>query len=138
MKRRFGVMALVALASLVSFLAGAFVTSDVISRAMSRKIHSRQAYWTSILSREVRIGEPKSEVEAWIVRHSRPEVRVFHDTYQPDDHYDPSAREFFVVTDRIDDPVGSPCGAWRVALEVSLGPDDRVVSRDVRTRGTCL
>lgn len=138
MKRIFGVMTLLALASLASFLAGTFATSEVISRATSRKIHSRQAYWTSALSREVRIGEPKSEVEAWIVRHSRPEVRVFHDTYQAGDHYDPSVRKFFVVTDRIDDPVGSPCGAWRVALEVRLGPDDRVVSRDVRTRGTCL
>jgi hypothetical protein len=126
-KRRITTIALVAVASLVSFGAGVAVTLQVISSAVWHRVEARRAYWTSAVNHEVWLGEPKAEVDAWIARRTHSA-----DSYSADE------RKFVVTTDVIDDAIGFPCTEWMVMIDVNLGKDDRVVSRSVNTPGECL
>jgi hypothetical protein len=129
MRSKVAVIGLVVLASLLSFMAGVFVTLEVLSRGAGNRLKSRQAYWTSTLDREIRIGEPKSEVDAWITSRVRRRLG---------DDYDVGSKTYFVITDTIEEPVSFPCASWSVAIEVKLGTDDRVTGRRVVTNGDCV
>jgi hypothetical protein len=83
--------------------------------------------WASALEREVRIGEPRDEVLAWIARRL-PGRKVF----------DPNGKEVYVVADVDQQPLDPVCNRWTVAIEIALDQDDRVVGRRVTSSGNCL
>jgi len=128
--KRLAVIGLVGTASVVSFAAGAFVTADYISDRFNDRFRSREAYWTSTLDREVNVGESKPDTQAWLDRQV-----IWRDA---GDLYDPAERMFFGTVDKFHDPIGYPCSDWDLAVEITIGKDDRVTGRKVTTSGACL
>lgn len=82
---------------------------------------------------KVPIGASKTQVETWLVKH-------FPSSRRPADwSFDPETRAYYISAESVD-VVGLkfPCGTWIIMVEVTLGPDDRVVSRRVTTAGVCV
>jgi len=127
---RLTVVGLIAGASIVSFAAGAFVAANYITDRFNDRFRSREAYWTSTLDREVNVGESKSEAQTWLERQVS--------WRNAGDLYDPGERKFVGTVDKFHDPIGYPCSDWDLAVEITIGKDDRVTGRKVTTSGACL
>jgi len=128
--KRIAVIGLVIAASIVSSVAGAGVALQYVEGEASHRLALRTAHWTHTLNDEVKVGEPKSDVQAWIDRTVRRPI--------DGDNFDAANKKFFVIVDDIQEPVAFPCSDWYLTVEITLGPDDRVTSRRVASSGACV
>jgi hypothetical protein len=103
------------------------VREEVASRVTSIRLHNRIAYWTSVLNSAVAVGEPRSQAQQWL-RKTFPN--------QPAG----TEQHLLVASAETIDVVGThfPCAAWVIIIDIQLGPNDRVTSREVKDSGICL
>ena len=108
-------------------LAGWF---EIASSITSHKLRDRTAYWREVVDSGVAVGEPGHQAGRWF--RSRFPTGV-DDVSVPGRHSLVASAEYIKELG-----LNYPCAEWEVVVEVRVGPDNRVVSRDVKVDGACV
>lgn len=112
---------------LASFAAGWTLAAEQINRSIETTRLRKQAMWTSLLDQQVRVGEPRAELDTWLTRHVAGFV----------DHADSRGDQINVDVEIFDNPV-FPCGSSTLVVGFYFDADDRVVRHTVSTVGICF
>ena len=108
-------------------LAGWF---EIASSITSHKLQARTTYWRGVVDSGVALGQPGSQAERWF--RSRFPAGV-DDVSVPGQHSLVASAETIPVIG-----LTFPCAEWVIVVDIQVGPDNRVASRDVHTAGACV
>jgi hypothetical protein len=104
----------------------------ITERITAGRLRDRTAYWNAAVSSGVAVGDTRRQAEEWF-RETYPHSERARAFYRPDRHALVGDAEVVKVMG-----LKFPCAAWYIAVEVQLGPDDRVVSRGAKMEGICV
>jgi hypothetical protein len=131
--RRALLMSLVLLALLGSLGAGAAFWLDRSAAAARARLAAREDDWTSQLKAAAPLGADKATVQHWLEDTLPDPQQGGTPLFNEDTH------SFLVNAEDVDaGGVHFPCSAWTITLEITLGPDDKVVRRQVGAVGKCV
>jgi hypothetical protein len=124
-----GVLALL----LLTAAFGLFAWFEFDEWSTHRRVAEREAYWTAVLDKEVRIGEPRAEVVAWARRRfpSKPSGDPVVDEGK-------AAVQIF-PGDEVTQGLAGLCGDYVIILYVEFDRADRASARSVAAApGPCI